>query len=85
MDSRFEISAPVTMGLVCFRLKGSNELNERLNKMINDEAKIHVTPSKIGSKFILRLAVCSRFTESKDMNFAYDVVSRLSTEILEKC
>ena len=46
-DPRFEITAPVTMGLVCFRLKGSNHDNEVLNKLINDEGKIHITPSKV--------------------------------------
>ena len=45
-DARFELTAPVTMGLICFRLKGSNHDNEVLNKLINDEAKIHLTPSK---------------------------------------
>ena len=62
MYRRFELATPVTMGLVCFRLKGhSNALNERLNQMINEEGKIHLTPSQIGDGlYILRLAICSR-------------------------
>ncbi len=35
------------MGLVCFRLKGSNAVNETLNRKINDHGKIHITPAKI--------------------------------------
>ncbi|CAH2283375.1 aromatic-L-amino-acid decarboxylase [Pelobates cultripes] len=35
-DNRFEICAPVILGLVCFRLKGSNELNKALLHKINN-------------------------------------------------
>lgn len=59
-DSRFELPVPPRLGLVCFRLKGDNEMNEKLNKRINDDRKIHITPSKIKDTYILRFAVCSR-------------------------
>lgn len=83
-DERFEVTNPVTLGLVCFRLKGSNELNENLNKTINDNGKIHVTPCRVGDKFILRFAVCSRFTESEDIQLAYDEISEISKTLLLK-
>ncbi len=55
-DERFELTAPPQLGLVCFRLKNAgNEANEKLNKDINDEGKIHMTPSKIGDVYFLRL------------------------------
>lgn len=73
-DKRFEIFIPSTMGLVCFRMKGSNDINETLNKNINDEGRIHITPSKVGETFILRFAVCARTTERKDIDFAYKVI-----------
>ena len=81
-DDRFELAVPVTMGLVCFNLKVGNDLTEKLNNAVNEEGKIHITPSKIGKRYILRLAVCSRFTESKDIHFAYEVISRLATKVL---
>ena len=46
-DSRFEMPVEPRMGLVCFRLKASNAVNETLNKNINETGKIHITPSKI--------------------------------------
>jgi len=82
-DERFEITHPVTMGLVCFRLKGPNHLNEILNKRINDGGKIHITPSKVGPTYILRFAVCSRFTESHDIDFAWTEISTLASEVLK--
>ena len=83
-DSRFEICFPVTLGLVCFRLEGSNELNEKLNKTINDRGKIHVTPCRVGGSFVLRFAVCSRFTQSEDIEYAFEEISKISTELLAK-
>ena len=82
-DDRFEITAPVTMGLVCFRLRGSNHINESLNMAINDEGRIHITPSKIGDVYFLRFAVCSRFTESADITFAYDIITKHAEQIIK--
>lgn len=84
-DGRFEIPVPVTLGLVCFRLAGcDNETNERLNKSINDEGEIHLTPSKVGDMFILRMAVCSRFTEFEDILKTYEIVKRHADKITKE-
>lgn len=79
-DDRFEIVQKVQMGLVCFRLKGSNELNEALLKRINGRGKIHLVPSKINDVYFLRMAVCSRFTASEDMDYSWAEVSEAATE-----
>ena len=70
-DARFELPVPAVMGLVCFRLNGSNAINEKLNSKINDAGRIHITPSKIRDKYILRFAVCSRFTVESDVELAW--------------
>ncbi|CRK86290.1 CLUMA_CG000177, isoform A [Clunio marinus] len=81
-DSRFEIFTEVQMGLVCFRLKGTNEVNESLLKKINGRGNIHLVPSKIGDTFFLRMAVCSRFTKSEDMQYSWEEVSKSADEVL---
>ncbi|XP_023323819.1 aromatic-L-amino-acid decarboxylase isoform X2 [Eurytemora carolleeae] len=75
-DPRFELPTPPRMGLVCFRVKASNVVNEKLNKKINEAARIHITPAKIRDKYILRFAVCSRFTVSTDIEFAWTEILR---------
>uniref|UniRef100_A0A8C1R2Y5 Aromatic-L-amino-acid decarboxylase n=1 Tax=Cyprinus carpio TaxID=7962 RepID=A0A8C1R2Y5_CYPCA len=70
-DQRFEISADVVLGLVCFRLKGSNELNETLLKRINNARNIHLVPCQLAGKFVLRFAVCARTTESRHIQEAW--------------
>uniref|UniRef100_A0A493SZ26 Aromatic-L-amino-acid decarboxylase n=1 Tax=Anas platyrhynchos platyrhynchos TaxID=8840 RepID=A0A493SZ26_ANAPP len=82
-DERFEICAEVVLGLVCFRLKGSNELNKALLKSINEAKKIHLVPCYLREKFVLRFAVCSRTVESTHVKFAWQHISQLATDLLQ--
>ncbi|XP_029633174.1 aromatic-L-amino-acid decarboxylase [Octopus sinensis] len=79
-DARFEIFGEVIMSLVCFRLKGSNEINEQLVKDINNDGRIHLVPSKCDDTFFLRFSICSNRTTYEDVQHAYKVI----TEIVEK-
>ncbi|XP_067001500.1 aromatic-L-amino-acid decarboxylase isoform X1 [Anabrus simplex] len=81
-DPRFEIVEEVIMGLVCFRLKGSNELNESLLRRINGHGLIHLVPSKIKDTYFLRLAICSRFTETKDIELSWNEIRTLADDVL---
>uniref|UniRef100_A0A671LJ27 Aromatic-L-amino-acid decarboxylase n=1 Tax=Sinocyclocheilus anshuiensis TaxID=1608454 RepID=A0A671LJ27_9TELE len=83
-DQRFEISADVVLGLVCFRLKGSNELNETLLKRINRARKIHLVPCQLAGKFVLRFAMCARTTESRHVQEAWSHISHLASELLQE-
>nr|BAM35936.1 dopamine decarboxylase [Lymnaea stagnalis] len=81
-DDRFEIVRKVTFGLVCFRLKGTNEINETLTKKINDDRRIHLTPSKVKDTFFLRFAVCATKTQVSDVKFAWTVIQELTDSLL---
>ncbi|XP_015345826.1 aromatic-L-amino-acid decarboxylase isoform X1 [Marmota marmota marmota] len=81
-DSRFEICAEVTLGLVCFRLKGSNQLNEALLQRINNAKKIHLVPCHLRDKFVLRFAICSRIVESAHVQFAWEHIRELGEDVL---
>ncbi|XP_014204954.1 aromatic-L-amino-acid decarboxylase [Copidosoma floridanum] len=83
-DSRFEVVEDVVLGLVCFRLKGSNEINDNLLKRINGAGNIHLVPSKIKDNFFLRLAICSRYTESRDIQYSWNEVKRCADEVIEE-
>ncbi|XP_047135163.1 aromatic-L-amino-acid decarboxylase isoform X2 [Hydra vulgaris] len=82
-DDMFEICYPVTMGLVCFRLKGSNELNQKLNELINAEAQIHITPSKLGEKFILRLSILYEHATTEHIEFAFNNIKKHAQSLLK--
>ena len=63
-DNDFEVVAPVVLGIVCFRLKGSNKLNEKLNSRVNKERKMFMSPGRLGNMYFLRYSVGSS-TEAK--------------------
>ncbi|XP_060776374.1 aromatic-L-amino-acid decarboxylase [Neoarius graeffei] len=83
-DERFEICAEVVLGLVCFRLKGSNDLNETLLKRINGSRRIHLVPCQLADTFVLRLAVCARTTESRHIHEAWTFITQLASELLRE-
>ncbi|XP_061633151.1 aromatic-L-amino-acid decarboxylase isoform X2 [Phyllopteryx taeniolatus] len=82
-DKRFEICADVIMGLVCFRLKGSNELNQNLLKRITKSREIHLVPCHLTGRFVLRFAICSRTTESRHIRQAWRHITQLTFELLQ--
>uniref|UniRef100_A0A8D3DXS2 Aromatic-L-amino-acid decarboxylase n=1 Tax=Scophthalmus maximus TaxID=52904 RepID=A0A8D3DXS2_SCOMX len=79
-DKRFEICAEVIMGLVCFRLKGSNERNQNLLKKIAKSREIHLVPCQLSGRFVLRFAVCARTTESRHIQQAWRHITQLTFE-----
>ena len=80
-DDRFEIIGKPTLGLVCFRLKGSKESTQRLLKSINDEGLIYMISSQIKDLYFIRFVVCSALTEEAHIKFAYDVISKNADKI----
>ncbi|TKR78313.1 hypothetical protein L596_019137 [Steinernema carpocapsae] len=81
-DDKFEITVPQHLGLVCFRLKASNEVNEKLTAAINEDRRIHLVPSTAHGAFFLRLAVCNSETTSEDIHFAYNVIKEISQKFV---
>ena len=61
-ETDFEILAPVTICVVCFRYKpaGNNEeqintLNEKLNHLLNDSGKLYLSHTVLNGKYTLRM------------------------------
>lgn len=64
--------------------QGPNEINEKLLKRINGNGKIHLVPSKIRDVYFLRMAVCSRYSESSDMIYSWNEIKTLTEELLKE-
>lgn len=73
-DERFEISFPTTLGLVCFRYKGTNSENETLLEKIHERRKIFMSPCRVNDRYVLRFAICGRLTETSDILFAWNEI-----------
>lgn len=59
----------------------SNDDNEKLLKSINERGKIHIVPSKLKGVYILRFAVCSRFTISDDVKYAWKEIQDAASDL----
>ncbi|CAF0937300.1 unnamed protein product [Brachionus calyciflorus] len=83
-DTRFEILGKVTLGLVCFRLKGPNFLSQQLLFELNDSGCIHMVPSMLGNKYVIRFCVNSEKANEDDMHAAWSVIKSYADSVLEK-
>lgn len=83
-DERFEFPVPPAMGLVCFRLKGDNGggLSEELLKRINEAGRVHMIPAKLRDIFIIRMAICSRYTETSDVDNSWNEIRQQADAFL---
>uniref|UniRef100_A0A0N5A402 Aromatic-L-amino-acid decarboxylase n=1 Tax=Parastrongyloides trichosuri TaxID=131310 RepID=A0A0N5A402_PARTI len=81
-DDRFEIVGEVILGLVCFRLKGSDEINRSLLTQLNSSGKIHMVPASLSSRFVIRFCVCQEQATDKDIDIAYEIITQTAQEIL---
>lgn len=71
------------MGLVCFRVKGGNELNQKLLSNINASGKLHMVPASVHGRFVIRFCVCAQDAKDADIDYAWDVITDFATELLE--
>ena len=80
-DPDFELMAPVPFGLVCFRYHrpGASEeeldaLNARLLAAVNAGRARHLTHTRLGGRYVIRLVVGQRTTEREDVVAAWEGV-----------
>jgi hypothetical protein len=81
-DARFEIIGKVTMGLVCFRLKGHDSLSKSLLYVLNDNGEIHMTPAILNDKYIIRFCVNSAKATENDMHHAWSLIQARANQII---
>ncbi|XP_076350881.1 aromatic-L-amino-acid decarboxylase-like isoform X5 [Tachypleus tridentatus] len=83
-DNRFEVLFPVVLGVVCFRLKGSEVQNEEMLRVINKRGKIALKSSRMRSHnlYFIRFVVCGKDTESEDIVFSWREISLAANNVL---
>ncbi len=88
-DGRFELLAPVDLGLVCFRLddgreeSGLDELNRKLLERVNASGRVFLTHTTLRGKYTVRLVVGQRTTEERHVRGAWDIISAAAADILK--
>lgn len=88
-QENFELMAPVSLSLVCFRLDDGRDeealdsLNRRLLESINQNGKIYLTHTTLRGKYTLRLAIGQRLTEERHVKEAWKLITSKAEEILK--
>ena len=83
----FEILAPVTLSVVCFRfipdgindLENHNRINETLMKQLNATGKLFLTHTKLNGKFTLRMSVAGTLTEQRHVEKAWELIKETAS------
>jgi aromatic-L-amino-acid decarboxylase len=78
----FELMAPVPFGLVCFRYRPStvadgavaDELNRELLARVNATRRVHLTHTRLGGRYVIRMAIGQRQTEREHVEEAWRLV-----------
>ncbi|HEX3455851.1 MAG TPA: pyridoxal-dependent decarboxylase [Gaiellaceae bacterium] len=72
----WELCAPRPFSVVCFRLEGSDEENERLLAAANASGEIFISHTKLDGRYVLRMAIGNARTTEADVRRAWDVLRR---------
>lgn len=81
-DDLFEIVGDVLMGLVCFRLRASDEINQNLLTKLNSSGLIHMVPASLSDRFVIRFCVCSENANDRDIITAYEIIKQMAHSLL---
>ncbi len=87
-DREFELLAPLTANLVCFRYKPKdksedelNIINEQLLQRINASGKIYISHTKLGGRFTLRVVIAQTEVNESHVREAWDTIKYFSNQI----
>jgi aromatic-L-amino-acid decarboxylase len=74
-DERFEVVAPHPFSLVCFRLRGPADApNEDLLRAVNATGQAYLTHTRVGGRYVLRLAVGAPSTQERHAAAAWKLI-----------
>jgi aromatic-L-amino-acid decarboxylase len=87
-ESDFEILAPVTICVVCFRFHPSgmtedqlNAVNEKLNHILNDSGKIYLSHTVLNGKYTLRMVTAQTNVTLEHAGRAWDQIRETATSL----
>ncbi|XP_055639732.1 histidine decarboxylase isoform X2 [Toxorhynchites rutilus septentrionalis] len=83
-DNRFEIPAARHLGMVVFRLKGENDLTEKLLKRLNHRGNLHAVPASLKGKYVIRFTITSTYTTNEDLLKDWNEIRTVADELLKE-
>jgi aromatic-L-amino-acid decarboxylase len=93
-DNRFELAAPVSMGVVCFRFVGANEansdsvreskidtLNSEIVERINASGRAYLTQTKLNGRTVMRVGFGNVLTTEQHAREGWELIQATATEV----
>jgi len=77
-DPRFEIVAPTTFALVCFRHANGDEATDALIASLQAEPSVYVAPSVVNGTTFIRVSIGSTWTERRHVQALWDLIDAQS-------
>ena len=81
----FELAAPVSVGLVCFRHRAGDAFNQALMDRLNRSGALYLTHTRLDDRLVLRLAVGGPATRREHVEAAWarivEAAGRISAEM----
>lgn len=88
-EDDFEILAPVTICVVCFRFNPAgyteqqiNALNEKLNHMLNDSGKIYLSHTVLNGKYTLRMVTAQTNVTQSHVEKAWMLIRETARKMI---
>ncbi|MGB8524219.1 MAG: pyridoxal-dependent decarboxylase, partial [Candidatus Acidiferrales bacterium] len=81
-DSRFELMAPAPLNLICFRLIGTDQVNEELLRRLNRSGKLYLSHTRLNGKYTIRFCVAQTRTELQHLERAWGAIREEAEALL---
>lgn len=80
-DKRFELAAPVMMGVVCFRFVGAasdkiDNLNTKMVERINTSGRGYITQTKLRGQTVMRIGLGNVLTTEQHLRNVWELVQQ---------
>jgi aromatic-L-amino-acid decarboxylase len=76
VEPGWELAAPRQFSVVCFRRLGPDEENEALLERVNASGEVFLSGTRLGGRFVLRLACGNAGQTEDDVRAAWEVLQR---------
>src|SRR6266496_1214938 len=85
-DTRFELVAPVSMGVVCFRFVAGDEskidkLNSQIVETINASGRAYLTQTKLGDRTVMRIGLGNVLTTKEHLRKDWEMIQKTADEL----
>jgi aromatic-L-amino-acid decarboxylase len=77
----FELVAPVPFSVVCFRARGTDELNAALLERLNGSGKLFLSHTRLNGRYTLRLAIGNLHTTESHVSAAWALIRHFLAEL----